>query len=134
MSSRDNPSADQATTHGVRVEVLTQFVPEQSDPAKGRYLFAYRIRISNTLPKSVQVVGRHWIITDGRGREEEVKGEGVVGEQPMIESGQTYEYQSFCPLQTPTGSMRGWYQVIIDSKPVSVEIPQFFLVEPGSFH
>lgn len=134
MSPRDNQAADQATTHGIRVEVHTEFVPDQSDIAKGHFLFAYRIRISNTRPQSVQVVGRHWIITDGRGREEEVKGEGVVGEQPVIEPGRSYEYQSFCPLQTPTGSMRGWYQMIVDSKPVSVEIPQFFLVEPGSFH
>ena len=125
---------DQITTEGVRVEVLTQFVPEQSDAKSGRYLFAYQIRITNTTSETIQLLSRHWIITDGWGREEEVKGPGVVGEQPIIAPGDHFEYQRFCPLPTPTGSMRGWYQMITENKPISVEIPQFFLVEPGSFH
>lgn len=100
------------TTHGVRVQVRSAYLPERSTPGEGRYVFAYRIRISNLGEQTVQLVSRHWVITDGDGRVEEVEGLGVVGEQPVLASGQAFEYTSFCPLQTPTGSMHGSYQMV----------------------
>lgn len=129
---------ERSTTHGVQIEVESRFVPENSDIDENQYLFAYEIRITNTTESRVQLLNRHWIITDGLGRIEEVKGPGVVGQQPWIAPGETFEYESFCPLSTPTGSMRGTYEMSSLSgtspKTFSAEIPQFFLVEPGSFH
>ncbi|CAN5506992.1 Co2+/Mg2+ efflux protein ApaG [soil metagenome] len=129
---------ERTTTHGVQIEVESRFVPENSDADHGQFLFAYEIRITNTTESRVQLLNRHWIITDGLGRIEEVKGPGVIGQQPWIAPGETFEYESFCPLTTPTGSMRGSYEMtsLSESSPTtfSAEIPQFFLVEPGSFH
>ena len=129
---------ERTTTHGVQIEVESRFVPENSDADRGQFLFAYEIRITNTTEARVQLLNRHWIITDGLGRIEEVKGPGVIGQQPWIAPGETFEYESFCPLTTPTGSMRGSYEMtsLSQTSPTtfSAEIPQFFLVEPGSFH
>lgn len=130
---------ERATTYGVEIEVESRFVPERSDIEQGQYFFAYEIRITNTTGTRVQLLNRHWVITDGRGRIEEVKGPGVIGQQPWIQPGETFEYESFCPLSTPTGSMRGHYEMTSSvgdqpGKVFSVEIPQFFLVEPSSFH
>ncbi len=129
---------ERATTHGVQIEVESRFVPENSDIDSHQFLFAYEIRITNKSDDRVQLLSRHWVITDGLGRVEEVKGPGVIGQQPWIEPGETFEYESFCPLSTPTGSMRGSYEMTSVSgtnpKTFSAEIPQFFLVEPGSFH
>ena len=99
------------TTRGVRVEVESRYVPERSVPRENRYFFAYRIRISNHGHEQVQLLSRHWIITDGDGRTEEVRGPGVVGEQPLLAPGQSFEYTSFCPLTTPIGSMHGSYEM-----------------------
>ena len=126
---------ERAVTQDIQVEVKARFVPEQSAPRDGRFLFTYQIKISNLGTFPVRLVSRHWIITDGNGRTEEVKGPGVIGEQPWIQPGQSFQYESFCPLPTPTGSMQGFYEMT--SEPgghFSVEIPQFFLVEPSSFH
>lgn len=130
--------SEAATTHGIRIEVETAYEPEESDPSRSQFFFRYTISITNTTKERVQLLSRHWIITDGLGRVEEVKGDGVIGVQPWIEPGSWFQYGSFCPLTTATGSMRGFYEMVSGEGPAartfSVEIPQFFLVEPGSFH
>jgi ApaG protein len=103
-----------AITEGVLVEVKSAFVPERSQPERGEYFFAYTVRITNSGEQTVQLVSRHWIITDGDGRVEEVRGAGVVGQQPVLHKGQSFQYTSACPLATPWGEMRGTYQMVRD--------------------
>ncbi len=122
-------------TNNVAIEVTTQYFSEHSQPEEGRYIFGYKIRISNLGLKTVQLVSRRWLITDAKGETEEVEGPGVVGQQPHIAPGSSFEYESFCPLPTKTGSMQGSYQMLTDSgEKFETEIPQFFLVEPSSLH
>jgi ApaG protein len=99
-------------TRGVRVQVRSTYVPERSAPSEGHYFFAYRVRISNEGEETVQLISREWIITDADGHVERVNGPGVVGEQPVLEPGQAFEYTSFCPLHTAIGSMEGSYQMV----------------------
>jgi ApaG protein len=121
-----------ATTRGVTVRVSVSFLPEQSEPAKGRWFWAYHIRIENDGKQAVQLLTRHWTITDGRGRRHEVRGDGVVGEQPVIEPGQSYDYVSGCPLQTPTGTMEGSYHMVAeDGSTFEAAIPRFPLIGPA---
>ena len=101
-------------TQGVHIEVESRYITEHSRPDLGRFLFAYRVRITNESEQPVQLMSRHWIIEDAEGQVEEVRGDGVVGAQPRLKQGETFEYTSFCPLPTPTGSMRGTYQMITD--------------------
>jgi ApaG protein len=105
----------EATTRGVKVSVLASFVPEQSPPDGGLWFFTYRIRIHNSGPETVQLVSRHWIITNAAGHVEEVRGPGVVGEQPVLRSGEAFEYTSFCRLGTPFGTMEGSYEMVAES-------------------
>jgi ApaG protein len=120
-----------ATTRGIVVEVESSYVPDRSDPMRSRWFFTYRIRIANQSDAVVQLVSRHWIITDAHGRVEEVKGPGVVGQQPVLEPGEAFEYTSFCPLATPFGTMRGSYQMTTqDGSTFDAEIAQFTLSEP----
>jgi ApaG protein len=120
-----------ATTRGVVVEVESSYVADRSDPLRSRWFFAYRIRISNHGDEMVQLISRHWIITDAHGRVEEVKGPGVVGQQPVLEPGETFEYTSFCPLATPFGTMHGSYLMATqDGESFHAEIAQFTLSEP----
>ena len=123
-------------THGVRVEVRSQLVPERSDPESGQWLFAYRVRISNEGAVPVQLVSRHWVIIDGRGRIEEVRGPGVVGEQPLLRPGEAFEYTSSCPLRTAQGTMHGTYQMTRqdDASSFDAEIAPFALGEPEAVH
>jgi len=122
-----------ATTRGIRVEVEAQYVPARSEPSEGRWFFAYRVRITNDGTERVQLLTRHWIITDAMGQIEEVRGPGVVGEQPVLDPGDSFEYTSFCPLPTPFGSMRGTYQMVTSSGGTfDAEIAQFGLREPYS--
>ena len=100
------------TTHSVRVQVKAAYIPHRSTPAENLYFFAYRVRISNLGEEPVQLLNRHWIITDGSGELNEVRGPGVIGEQPRLAPDETFEYTSFCPLPTPVGSMRGSYDMI----------------------
>ncbi|OFV86361.1 MAG: Co2+/Mg2+ efflux protein ApaG [Acidobacteria bacterium RBG_16_70_10] len=100
------------TTRGVRVQVRSAYVPERSSPRDSHYFFAYRVRISNVGEDTVQLVSREWIISDGNGNEERVRGPGVVGEQPVLAPNEAFEYTSFCPLRTPIGAMRGTYQMV----------------------
>jgi ApaG protein len=99
-------------TRGVRVQVRGAYVPERSIPAEHQYFFLYKVRISNEGEETVQLVTREWIITDGDGQVETVRGPGVVGEQPILGPGESFEYTSFCPLKTPIGSMHGTYQMV----------------------
>ncbi|HSW15163.1 MAG TPA: Co2+/Mg2+ efflux protein ApaG, partial [Solimonas sp.] len=93
------------TTRGVRIIVRPQYVAEQSDPASSQYLFAYHITIRNEGSETVQLISRHWVITNGEGQVDEVRGPGVVGYQPVLEPGKEFQYTSGCPLGTPVGSM-----------------------------
>jgi ApaG protein len=123
----------EATTRGVTVRVSVSYLPEQSEPAHGRWFWAYHIRIENGGEEAVQLLTRHWIITDGRGGVEEVRGDGVVGDQPMIDPGESYDYVSGCPLRTPTGSMEGSYGMIgEDGAPFGVAVPRFPLHSPAT--
>ena len=118
-------------TAGVTVRVSVSYLPEQSEPARGRWFWAYHVRIENEGAQAVQVLTRHWIITDGRGARHTVEGEGVVGEQPVIQPGGSFDYVSGCPLATPTGSMQGSYHVIgADGSAFDVAIPKFALTAP----
>ena len=119
-------------TRDIVVRVSVSYLPEQSEPDRGRWFWAYHIRIENQSHQAVQLLTRHWIITDGRGSRHSVEGEGVVGEQPMIAPGASYDYVSGCPLATPTGSMQGSYHMIgADSMEFDVAIPKFTLLAPA---
>ena len=121
-----------ATTDGVTVRVAVSYLPEQSEPDRGRWFWAYHIRIENEGDQAVQLLTRHWIITDGRGSRHTVEGEGVVGEQPMIMPDGSFDYVSGCPLSTPAGSMQGSYQMLAeDGEVFAVDIPKFQLVAPA---
>ena len=120
------------TTRGVTVRVSVSYLPEQSEPDRGRWFWAYHIRIENEGSGPVQLLTRHWIITDGRGARHSVEGEGVVGEQPMIEPGASFDYVSGCPLATPTGAMQGTYRMVDeDGRAFDVAIPRFMLSAPA---
>src|SRR4051812_24636103 len=120
----------QAVTKNIKIEVEPSYVQDQSDPLQAYYFFSYRVRITNQSDGIVQLISRHWIITDGFGQVEEVVGPGVIGQQPTLKPSESFEYTSFCPLATPTGSMKGKY-TMVDPKgaQIEVEIPQFILCE-----
>lgn len=118
-----------------QITALSVYVPKESEPEKRIHLFAYKIIIKNIGSTPAQLVSRHWIITDGLGHQEEVRGPGVVGLQPRILPNQSFEYESACPLTTSSGSMRGTFQFISDeSEPFNVEIPEFYLIAPQAVH
>ncbi|MDB5695864.1 MAG: Co2+/Mg2+ efflux protein ApaG [Sphingomonas bacterium] len=120
------------TTRGVTVRVSVSYLPEQSEPRRGRWFWAYHIRLENEGAGAVQLLTRHWIITDGRGAKHTVEGEGVVGEQPLIEPGGSFDYVSGCPLATPTGAMQGSYRMVAeDGTTFDVDIPPFALIAPA---
>ena len=123
---------EEAETRGITVRVSVSYLPEQSEPHRGRWFWAYHIRIENDGPQPVQLLTRHWIITDGRGNRHSVEGEGVVGEQPVIAPGASFDYVSGCPLSTPTGNMQGTYQMVgEDGESFDVTIPKFALTAPA---
>ncbi|MEP9361188.1 Co2+/Mg2+ efflux protein ApaG [Sphingomonas sp. KR3-1] len=123
---------DASETRGITVRVSVSYLPEQSEPDRGRWFWAYHIRIENSSSVTVQLLTRHWIITDGRGSRHTVEGEGVVGEQPMIGPGASFDYVSGCPLSTPTGNMQGSYHMIgEDGSAFDVAIPKFALTAPA---
>lgn len=127
--------SSEALTRGVRVRVKSQYVPERSQPPQGEWFFTYTVRIANEGEEPVQLVSRHWIITDANGHVEEVKGPGVVGETPILEPGDSFEYTSACPLSTPFGSMRGTYQMVTAKNDrFDAEIAAFSLSEPYSIN
>jgi ApaG protein len=107
-------SSSEASTRGVRVHVQARFSPSHSDPKKREWFFLYTITIKNEAVQTVQLLNRHWIITDAHGHVEEVRGPGVVGKQPVLKTGESFEYTSGCPLKTPFGSMHGTYEMVTD--------------------
>ena len=120
-----------ATTQGIRVCVEPRFVEEESQPEKRKFFFAYTVEITNMSTKSVQLRSRHWRIIDGEGNIQEVRGAGVVGEQPTLGPGETFTYTSGCPLTTPDGTMQGSYTMIADTgETFRAEIPAFSLDSP----
>ena len=126
---------EEAETRGIIVRVSVSYLPEQSEPDRGRWFWTYHIRIENAGPLTVQLLTRHWLITDGRGGKHIVEGEGVVGEQPMIAPGASFDYVSGCPLATPTGHMQGTYQMVADDgKHFDAIIAPFRLAVPGALH
>ena len=123
--------AHAATTRNIHVRVAVSYLPEQSAPLAGRWFWSYHVRIENDGDRPVQLLARHWLIRDGRGGEQEVRGEGVVGETPLIPAGGSFDYVSGCPLDTPSGSMHGSYRMIADDGSMfDVDIPQFALLSP----
>lgn len=128
-------SSSLAVTDGIRVSVQSRYLPEQSSPAERRYVFAYTIKIENVGRVSAQLRTRHWIITDGQGGREEVRGPGVVGKQPNLAPGEAFEYTSGCVLKTAHGSMRGTYQMHRDDgSSFDAEIAAFGLSLPSSLN
>jgi ApaG protein len=124
-----------ALTQGIRVTVSTVYVPSQSAPTAHRYVFAYTIRIANEGNQVAQLKSRHWIITHGNGKVEEVRGPGVVGQQPSLKPGEHFEYTSGCVLETPRGTMRGSYQMhTADGKSFDAEVAAFQLAMPHSLN
>jgi ApaG protein len=120
-----------STTRAICVTVRPQYLPDQSDPAKSQYVWAYQVRIENKGDFTVQLRSRHWKITDGLGRLQEVKGPGVVGKTPMLRPGDVFEYTSGTPLSTPSGIMGGTYQMVSESgENFDIEIPVFSLDTP----
>jgi ApaG protein len=120
-----------AVTRGIVVEVESSYVPERSDEAESRWFFTYTVSIANESQETVQLMSRHWIITDGNGKRQEVRGPGVVGEQPRIEPEQSYRYTSACPLGTRFGTMHGTYQIVtLSGEHFDIEIAPFALSEP----
>jgi ApaG protein len=124
-----------AITNGIRVTVKVVYVPAQSLPAEKRYVFAYTVRIANEGTETAQLRSRHWVITDGTGKVEEVRGPGVVGQQPVLRPGEHFEYTSGCVLETPRGSMQGTYQMHMPNGTVfDAEIAPFALAMPHSLN
>lgn len=126
--------ADSRKYH-ITVTAVTQFIPDQSDEAANRYVFAYTIAIANTGTIPAQLISRHWVITDAHREVQEVRGIGVVGEQPLLQPGQKFEYTSGTAIATPVGSMRGSYQMVAeDGEHFEAEIPEFSLSMPRVLH
>ena len=122
-------------TYEMSVTVVTKYLLEQSDPEHDNFVFAYTITIKNTGTISAQVISRHWLITDAKNQTEEVKGLGVVGHQPFLPPGQSFEYTSGSALKTPQGSMKGEYFCVAeDGHRFEVEIPEFVLSLPRTLH
>lgn len=123
------------TEHHISVEVESQYVEEQSDPDNERYVFAYTVTIRNTGTVAAKLLNRHWIITDSDGNTQEVRGEGVVGEQPYLKPEEGFRYTSGTVLETPVGSMRGSYEMLADDGvKFDAEIPTFTLSVPRILH
>ena len=117
------------------VVVEPRFVPEQSNPAKHQFVFSYTVRITNTGENAAQLIARHWIIVDGDQAQQDVRGLGVVGQQPLLAPGEIFEYTSGCPLTTPVGTMRGSYHCVGENGiPFDVEIAEFVLAMPRTLH
>lgn len=121
--------------HDIKIEVESTYLEEQSLPEENRYVFAYTVTIRNVGSSAAKLVTRHWIITDADGKEQEVRGEGVVGEQPHLQPGEGFQYTSGTMIETPVGSMRGSYQMVgDDGEEFDAEIPVFTLSVPRMLH
>lgn len=121
--------------HDIRVSARTAYLREQSEPERDRYVFAYTITIENAGTATAQLISRHWIITDALGKVQEVRGDGVVGEQPVLAPGTSFEYTSGAVLETPVGTMQGSYQMVADDgSGFDAAIPTFRLAVPNVLH
>ena len=124
-----------AVTDGIEVSVRSAFRPDRSAPAQGRFLFTYTVDIRNVGSTPARLLSRHWIITDARGDQEEVTGDGVVGQQPHLAPGESFQYTSFCVLRTPLGQMRGTYTMMRDDgRTFQAEIAPFSLAVPTALN
>lgn len=127
--------SSEAVTRGIRVRVESEYAPDRSDPAKNQWFFLYTVTIANEGMETVQLVTRHWIVTDGTGQLEEFRGPGVVGKQPTLRPGESFEYTSGCPLKTPFGLMEGTYQMVTEGgERFDAKIAPFTLSEPYTVH
>jgi len=118
------------SSEDIKIEVRAKYLDSHSDPKANHFVFAYHVLITNRGKSSAQLISRHWIIMNGRGEESEVKGPGVIGQQPRLAPGECFEYTSFCPLSTPVGSMRGSYQMVWeDGTAFHAKIPEFELMK-----
>lgn len=123
----------ESVTHKIRVRVTPEYLPDQSEPEENYFFWSYKVEITNLGKDTVQLKTRHWRITDANGRTEEVRGPGVVGEQPVLEPGKSFTYSSGCPLKTPQGLMVGSYQMVdAGGRMLDVAIPAFSLDSPFS--
>ena len=128
-------TSSEAITRDVRVRVTSRYLPQRSDPARSAYFFTYTVRITNLGAEAVQLRRRHWIIRDASGATEEVEGPGVVGAEPLLQPGASFEYTSFCPLRTPTGTMHGTFAMVTSADDrFDAEIAPFLLSEALEFH
>ncbi|MCA8965547.1 MAG: Co2+/Mg2+ efflux protein ApaG [Planctomycetes bacterium] len=128
---KTTPQSD-TTTEGIRIQAIAEFVPHESEPGNRRFVFSYRITMTNVGEQPAKLLSRHWIIVDGEGRREDVRGRGVIGEYPRLLPGESYSYKSFCPLSTEWGTMEGNYTFEReDGGRFLARIGRFFLV-PGS--
>lgn len=128
-------STSEAVTRGIRVAVVSQYAADRSRPSRQHWFFLYTITITNEGTEPAQLLTRHWIITDGAGHVEEVRGPGVVGQQPILGPGESFTYTSGCPLPTPFGLMEGTYQMVSQSGDAfDVQIAPFALSEPYTVH
>lgn len=124
-----------SSPHAIRVLAQSSFLAEQSEPGRNRYVFSYTVSIQNVGTRTAQLLSRHWVITDALGKVQEVRGQGVVGEQPVLEPGQSFEYTSGAVIETPIGSMSGSYQMVgTDGHAFDAEIPPFRLAVPNALH
>lgn len=125
----------EAITNDIRVEVLSRYSPENSEPFREAWVFQYTVRITNQGSETVQLISRRWIITDALDNVEEVEGPGVVGETPILAPGESFKYSSWCPLRTPTGMMGGTYQMVrADGTRFDIQISTFGLKAPYTVH
>ncbi len=135
LDEREDVFTSEALTQGVRVKVVSRYSPEHSHPEQNRWFFLYTVEISNEGTVTVQLLSRHWIVENADRLVEEVRGPGVVGQQPVLGPGESFEYTSGCPLTTPFGSMRGTYQMVTqDGGRFDATIAPFTLSEPYTVH
>ena len=137
MAQHQQPGvhSSEVVTEGVRVHVTARYAPERSEPLRNQWYFLYTVEISNESSDTVQLISRYWIITDANDKVQEVRGPGVVGQQPQLAPGESFEYTSSCPLETPFGTMAGSYQMVTTSgKRFDAEIATFTLSEPYTIH
>ncbi len=135
MSLQMEPAPiSEAVTEGIRVEVLSRHVPEKSRPSENEWVFQYTVRITNQSLETVQLLSRHWIITDAWDQTREIKGPGVIGEQPILGPGESFKYSSWCPLKTPTGLMRGTYRMVREGNEFDIEVATFALRSRYTVH
>ena len=125
----------EAVTYGIKVQVVSKYIPEHTNPDIPRYFFAYWVTITNDSEAAIKLLDRHWEIIDATGKLEVVDGEGVIGKQPIIKAGTSFSYNSFCPLETEFGMMMGHYQVECDDGQfMKIKIPKFQLISPFSIN